>query len=278
MKKNKKILIFGSSEGLGYEIANNLIQNNHFVFISSSNSFKLKKSFNQLKASDKNSRLLGYKKCDVSKENDVINLFKFIKHKNIKFNSVINCAGIYGPKGIFFENSYKEWELAIKINLLGTFLINKYSIENMFKIGSIINLSGGGATKAIPFISSYCASKSAVVRMSETFAKEMVLLKKKIFINTLAPGALNTKMLSEFIDAGVSKIGKDNYKKAKDQLKKGGDPLSNPVNLCRTFIENDSFGITGKLISAKWDKWNKFDNKNALKLNNSEKYTLVRKI
>lgn len=278
MVRNKKVLIFGASEGLGFELAKNLIQNDHLVFISSSNLFKIKNSYKILKALDCNHKLFGYKKCDVSQETDVKKIFSLINNKNIKLDSIINCAGIYGPKGTFYENSYKDWEAAIKINLLGTFLVNKYAIKNMNKIGSIINLSGGGATKAIPFVSSYCASKSAVVRMSETFAKEMILLKKRIYINTLAPGALNTKMLSELIDAGKNIIGKENYQKAKIQLKDGGDPLSNPINFCRIFIENDSFGITGKLISAKWDNWKKFNKKSAFELNNSEKYTLVRKI
>jgi NAD(P)-dependent dehydrogenase (short-subunit alcohol dehydrogenase family) len=278
MAKNKKVLIFGASEGLGFEIAKNLIQNGHLVFISSSNPLKIKNSYKILKTFDSKHNLFGYKKCDVSQENDVKKIFSLIRNKDIKLDSVINCAGVYGPKGTFYENSYKDWETAIKINLLGTFLVNKYAIKNMTKIGSIINLSGGGATKAIPFVSSYCASKSAVVRMSETFAKEMILLKKKIYINALAPGALNTKMLSELINAGKNIIGKENFIKAKIQLKEGGDPLSNPINFCRIFIENNSFGITGKLISAKWDNWEKFNQKNAIELNNSEKYTLVRKI
>ena len=120
----------------------------------------------------------------------------------------------------------------------------------MAKVGSIINLSGE-ATKAIPFISSYCASKSAVVRMSETFAKEMIINKKNIYKYPCSRSIKYQDANCTF-DAGI-KNSKENYKKAKIQLKGGGDSLSDPVNLCRLFIENDSFGITGKLISAKWD-------------------------
>ena len=77
------------------------------------------------------------------------------------------------------------------------------------KYGKIIQLSGGGATKPLPNFSVYAASKAAIVRFSETLAEE--LRSFGIDVNSIAPGALNTKMLLQpilrnyFINAGIHK-------------------------------------------------------------------------
>ena len=113
----------------------------------------------------------------------------------------MNNAGVYGPKGPIEEIDWSEWVQAIQINLFGTVLMCRTIIPHFRSrgYGKIINLSGGGATNALPRLSAYAASKAAVVRMTDTLAEE--LKDANVDVNAIAPGALNTRLLDEVLEA-----------------------------------------------------------------------------
>jgi 3-oxoacyl-[acyl-carrier protein] reductase len=119
--------------------------------------------------------------------------------------------------------------------------------------GKIVNLSGGGATSPLPRISAYAASKAAVVRFTETLALEAA--DAHIDVNAVAPGALNTRLLDEVLDAGPERVGQDFYDRAVKQKEKGGAPLSKGAELIAFLLSAASDGITGRLLSAVWDPW-----------------------
>jgi NAD(P)-dependent dehydrogenase (short-subunit alcohol dehydrogenase family) len=139
--------------------------------------------------------------------------------------------------------------------------------------GQIIILSGGGATKPLPYLSAYAASKAAVVRFAETLAHEVSEF--NINVNAVAPGALNTRLLDEIITAGENQVGTAYYQQALDQKSTGGIPLSLPAKLCVFLAAQPKCNITGKLISAVWDPWEKLIDYSA-DLLDSDIYTLRR--
>jgi len=141
------------------------------------------------------------------------------------------------------------------------------------KRGKILLLSGGGATKPLPFLSAYAASKAAVVRFGETLAEE--LRDAGIDVNSIAPGALNTRLLQEVIEAGPDKVGAPFYEASLRQKKSGGTPLEKGADLCVYLASNAADGITGKLISAVWDPWPQFEEHRG-ELQGSDIYTLRR--
>ena len=139
--------------------------------------------------------------------------------------------------------------------------------------GKIIQLSGGGATNPLPFISAYAASKAAIVRYAETLAEEV--RDAGIDVNCIAPGALNTRLLDEVLVAGPEKVGKSFYERAMKQKESGGAPLEVGARLATFLASSDSDGITGKLISAVWDPWNTFT-AHIAELSDTDVYTLRR--
>jgi NAD(P)-dependent dehydrogenase (short-subunit alcohol dehydrogenase family) len=141
------------------------------------------------------------------------------------------------------------------------------------RYGKIINLSGGGATNPLPNISAYAASKAAVVRLTETLAEE--LRSFAIDVNAIAPGALNTRLLDDVLKAGPEKVGADFYARAIKQLQEGGVPLELGAALCLYLASAESDGVTGKLLSAKWDPWASLHARKS-ELDSSDIYTLRR--
>jgi 3-oxoacyl-[acyl-carrier protein] reductase len=141
------------------------------------------------------------------------------------------------------------------------------------RYGKIIQLSGGGATNPMPLISAYAVSKAAIVRFVETLAEEVRGM--GIDVNAIAPGALNTRMLEEILDAGPDKVGKVFYEHSLRQKETGGVGLSKGAELALFLASNSSDGITAKLISAVWDNWQQWP-KHLQELASSDVFTLRR--
>jgi len=272
---DKIAIITGGSEGLGFEIAKKFILAGASITICSRNKKNLKSAeFKLKKLLNKNQKLLTIV-ADISKEKDVKKLIKITIQKLGDCSILVNNAGIYGPKNKLEKTNWKEWKKTIEINLFGSVLMCKELINHFKKkrYGKIIQLSGGGATNPLPYLSAYAASKAAIIRFSETLANEVA--NYNISVNAIAPGALNTRMLDEVIKAGPDKVGIDFYKRSVNQKKTGGTPLSNASDLAVFLASSQSDNITGKLISALWDKWEDWP-KYADKIMNSDIYTIRR--
>jgi len=272
---NKVAIITGASEGLGFEIAKKFIFEGANITICSRNKKNLKLAKESLiKILHSNQRILVVP-ADVSKQSDVKKIINLTIKKFGKCNILVNNAGIYGPKGKIENINWKDWKKTIEINLFGSILMCKNLIKyfKKKKYGKIIQLSGGGATNPLPNLSAYAASKAAIVRFMETLALEVRDF--NIDINSIAPGALNTKMLDEVIKSGPNKVGSDFYRRALKQKKTGGTSLNYGADLAVFLASSESDGITGRLISAVWDNWKEWP-KHINKLSNSDVYTLRR--
>jgi NAD(P)-dependent dehydrogenase (short-subunit alcohol dehydrogenase family) len=186
---------------------------------------------------------------------------------------LVNNAGVWGPKGAIEDVEWDEWRAAIETNLFGSVLLARAALAHLRRSerGKLVQLSGGGATSPMPFVSAYAASKAAVVRFVETLAGEV----EDVDINAIAPGALNTRMLDEILEAGPQRVGEAQYAKALAQRENGGAPLENAAALAVFLGSRASDGITGRLISAVWDPWESLAGRRA-ELAGSDVYTLRR--
>jgi NAD(P)-dependent dehydrogenase (short-subunit alcohol dehydrogenase family) len=250
-------LITGANQGLGRAIAEEYVRQGASVALCARNTKLLAETEAALAPLAGPGQTIITRPCDVSRKPEVESLVAWATAEIPNLDILVNSAGVYGPKGLLEDNDWDEWVRTIEINLLGTALLFRAIIPHLRKQGSgkIIQLSGGGATAPLPRISAYAASKAAVVRLVETLAVE--LLPAAIDVNAIAPGALNTRMLDEVLTAGPQVVGEDFYKKALQQKDNGGAPLSRGAELAVFLASRSSDGITGRLISAVWDEWEK---------------------
>jgi NAD(P)-dependent dehydrogenase (short-subunit alcohol dehydrogenase family) len=265
--ENKVFAITGVSDGLGYELCKHYLKLGANVIACARNSNEKLNKFN--------SPNFSFVTADVSKESDVKKFIEQgIKHFG-EIDTLINNAGIYGPKGPIEIVDWEEWVYAINVNLLGSVLMTKNCLPFMKEKnkGSIIQLSGGGATSPMPYLTSYAVSKAAIVRFVESLSLE--LRSYNIKINAVAPGPMNTRLLQEIIDSGPDLVGEDFYQKSLKQKQNGGVSFVNTLHLCDFLASPLSQGISGKLISAIWDNWSVWPD-HLMDLNNSDIYTLRR--
>jgi NAD(P)-dependent dehydrogenase (short-subunit alcohol dehydrogenase family) len=248
-------VITGGTQGLGQAIVREFLAEGANVLLCSRNGAEAASLAAELsKELPAGQKVVGVA-ADVSSEEEVKRLFDAATEELGELHILVNNAGIYGPKGPSEEVGWEAWKRAMEINLYGTMLPCRAVIP-LFKAsgrGKIVNLSGGGATNPLPRLSAYAASKAAVVRLTETLAVE--LAPHHIDVNAVAPGALNTRLLDEVLEAGPEVVGASFYEKAQQQAQKGGVPLEKGARLCVYLASRDSDGVTGKLISAQWDPW-----------------------
>jgi 3-oxoacyl-[acyl-carrier protein] reductase len=271
----RKALITGANQGLGLETARHCVAQGADVMLCARNQTLLDEAVALLQSQAKPQQIVRGHTADISKPEDVETLVSQTLAQLGGCDILVNNAGVYGPKGDIADLDWAEWVKAIEINLLGSVLMARAWVP-YFKAqghGKIIQLSGGGATNPLPGISAYAVSKAAIVRFAETLAEELRAF--NIDVNSVAPGALNTRMLDEVLAAGPDKVGQAFYERSQQQKTNGGVPLSLAASLIVFLASRASDGITGKLISAQWDRWQDWpDHLEAL--NRSDVYTLRR--
>ncbi len=271
----RNAIITGSSQGLGRAIAEAFVRAGANVLLCARDAAALEACASELRALAPNGRVLA-QPCDVSDERAVAALFaKADAEFDGPLHILVNNAGIYGPKGPTDEVDLGEWRRCLEINLYGTLLPCREAMRR-FKVsgyGKIVNLSGGGATNPMPNLSGYASAKAAVVRLTETLAGE--LRPFHVDVNAVAPGALNTRLLDEVLAAGPEKVGQKFYEQSLKQAREGGVPLALGADLCVYLASAESDGVTGKLLSAKWDPWPTLHERKA-ELDSTDIYALRR--
>jgi len=190
-------------------------------------------------------------------------------------DALVNNAGVTGAIGPLQECDVREWRKAIEVNLLGTLHMTRAAIPHMRRQGGgrIVNLAGGGVGGAgvAPRISAYAASKAAVVQFTECVAREVEA--DGIFVNVISPGAVVTAMTAGVLAAGPEKAGRELYERTLQQRQSGGEPVELAARLVAWLLSAAAKGLTGKMLSAKWDDVSRIDVEAA---NRSSSYTLRR--
>ena len=173
--KNKVAIIAGASRGIGLAISKGFKQNGAFVI-----GLSRKRSFS--KCFD-----LFYE-CDTTKKQDLENIFKNLKQKNIFLDVLVYSAGISYCE----DNENLKFEKLINNNLNGNFFFINYLKTLLKKNSSIINISSINAKLGFPLNPGYVASKGGVESLTRSLALDFS--KKNIRVNCIRPGYIKTEM------------------------------------------------------------------------------------
>ena len=191
----KNVLITGSSRGIGAATAREFAKHGFNVVINYVNSGG---AANDLKAElEANYHIKALViKCDVSKEEDVINMVKTIKKELGDIDVLINNAGI-AIDSTLEDKKVEDFKRILDVNLIGTYNTCKHIGSKMFKRkeGSILNISStNGIDTYYPYSLDYDASKAGVISLTHNFA---VSYRPYVRVNSIAPGWVNTEMNKE---------------------------------------------------------------------------------
>lgn len=193
------VVITGSARGFGLCQAKKFKELGFNVVISDVNEVNLEKAYNELnEINSANTKVLKVK-CDVTSEEDLINLWNEAKNS---FNNVdiwINNAGVNSPDKPVYELTDKEIEFILNIDLKGTILGSKVAFKGMKEqgFGQIYNTEGYGSNDAMMTgLTMYGTSKRAVTYFTKSLSKESHdVCNDNVKVCLLTPGI----MITEFI-------------------------------------------------------------------------------
>lgn len=200
-----KVIITGSSRGIGFEMAALFADAGHQVLALSRNSTAI---------TNLNHKNISAFPFDLGKPSDLEKLETFLKTDWKEVDILINNAGKLVNKP-FLETTMQEFKAVYDVNVFGVAAVTKIVLPFMKKDGHVVTVSSMGGVQGsakFPGLSAYSSSKGSVITMTELLAEEFKETGPSF--NVLALGAVQTEMLEEAFpgyQAPVTAVQMANY-------------------------------------------------------------------
>jgi len=184
----KKVIITGTSRGIGFELAQQFAKNNFQVLALSRN----QKPLDNLKLENIDTLAV-----DVCNQNDLQKVSKYLSEYWGDVDILIHNAGFLINKP--FESLTKDDFLRVyDVNVFGVAALTQICIPYLKKGSHVVTISSMGGIQGslkFPGLAAYSSAKGAVITLSELLAEEYK--SAEIAFNVLAIGAVQTEMLAE---------------------------------------------------------------------------------
>ena len=231
----KRALVTGGGKGIGAAISKRLLEAGAEVTIADMDP-DVQEIANELSAS--------FALCDIT---DAEQLGSAVHHaaNESHLDILVNNAGIYPPTGPIAEVSDEFVTKMLDLNVRAQYSASREAVNYMSSGGSIVNISSIAALRGGASITAYSTSKAAVIGLTKAFANE--LGPKKIRVNAIAPGIIDTEGLAEQGEA-LKEGGIDVYAAiAANPLRVAGNP--DYIARATLFLASDlAEFITGHLL------------------------------
>lgn len=118
---------------------------------------------------------------------------------------LVNNAGIRRDNLMFWMNN-EEWDGVLKTSLDGTFYVTRTVVKRMMarKFGRVVNMVSLSGIKGLAGQTNYSAAKAGVIGMTKALAQECA--KKRVTVNAVAPGYIETEMTEGLDQKELSKL------------------------------------------------------------------------
>ena len=200
----KNVLITGATGGIGSAIAEAFAQNGYNVALHTfSKPDEAKKKAEELCGN------FGIKtfavQADISRENEVLAMFKALEKDFGKIDILVNNAGV-SFVSMLCDTTEEDYDRVMNVNLKGAFLTSKEAMKNMVhnKWGRIINISSVWGNVGASCEVVYSASKAGLVGFTKALARE--LAPSGITVNAVSPGLIDTEMNSHLSEDDIKEL------------------------------------------------------------------------
>lgn len=238
--KNKVVLVTGASKGIGKATALLFGKLGASVVVNYNSDEKNAKEVAELiKKSGGKAICI---KADVSKQNEVKEMFKQTLKTYATIDILVNNAGFANKSKTILDATSEEWDATFATNLKGVFLCCQEAAKIMLEknTGTIVNISSirGLEHCGRPGILDYCAAKAGVINLTKSLAKELA---PNIRVNSVAPGFTETDNAKKWPEDVKKKAVNDAYIKRLVQP----EEIANAVAF---LASNEASAITGQVL------------------------------
>lgn len=192
--KDKVVVVTGGNSGIGFGIAEAMKQEGAIGAISGRNAETLESSRREL-----GDGFISIK-SDVTNLGDLEQLFKqtFDKFGPIDV-LVANAGGIVdgSPMSAIDQVTEEGFDKYIELNLKSTYFTVQKALPYLKDGASVILIGSSAAHRAAPGMAVYSAAKAAVVSLAKGLSLD--LLSRKIRVNALSPGSIDTPVFGKIV-------------------------------------------------------------------------------
>ena len=194
--KGQVSLVTGGGRGLGRAIALRLAKAGARVAVSARSGDQIGETARLIEKEGGTALAVA---ADVSDPAAVRAMVETVQRKLGQVDLLVNNAGAGGPFGPLWENDADQWWDGFEVNVRGPFLCCHAILPGMVgrKRGRIVNVASGAGTRPIPYMSSYVASKCALIRFTEVLAAESE--SHGIAAFSIQPGTVRTAMADQIL-------------------------------------------------------------------------------
>jgi NAD(P)-dependent dehydrogenase (short-subunit alcohol dehydrogenase family) len=205
---SRTVVVTGGGRGIGRAIALSFAQPGAHVIITSRTASQLDQTAADIQARGARATAIP---MDVSDEASVAHGFGTLHGRVKEVHVLVNNAGVGGGE-VVQGSDVARWKQTIGTNLIGMYLVTRQIIPLMAEGGRVINLSSVLGRFGAPGYTAYCASKHGVIGFTRALSLET--LKRKITVNAVAPGWVETDMavLGMTQGAAYAKTSFDEFK------------------------------------------------------------------
>ncbi|HDX6910327.1 TPA: SDR family oxidoreductase [Clostridioides difficile] len=237
--KKKTVLITGGARGIGKAMSKAFAKEGYNVLVN------FNKSENEAKElytilNEKNFSVKLFK-ADISNREDVEDMVDYCIKEFGGLDVLVNNAGVSQDK-LFTDITDGDWDNMMNINLKGSFYCSQVALKYMIseKKGNIINISSIWGISGASCEVHYSITKAGIIGMTKALAKEVG--PSNIRVNSIAPGVINTDMLSGYNEEDIDALVEET------PLMRLGTPED--IANCAIFLASDKSNfITGQVIS-----------------------------
>ncbi len=204
--ERRNAIVTGGASGLGYAVAERLLNSGASVVLWDVNPAALEKAASALSAVGRAHQIV----VDVRDQGSVRAACARSIETLEGIDIMVNSAGIAGPALPVRDYPIADWQSVLDINLTGTFNCIQAILRHMLErdYGRIVNIASVAGKDGNPNASAYSASKAGVIALTKSVAKEVAT--SGIRINCVTPAAVHTplfgQMSQQHIDYMLSKI------------------------------------------------------------------------
>jgi 3-hydroxybutyrate dehydrogenase len=241
---SRTVVVTGGGRGIGRAIALSFAEPGAHVIITSRTASQLDKTAAEITAQGAKATAIP---MDITDEANVAHGFATLHGLVKEIDVLVNNAGVGGGE-VVQGSDVARWKKTIDTNLTGMYLVTRQVLPLMAAEGRIINLSSVLGRFGVPGYTAYCASKHGVIGFTRALSLET--LKRKITVNAIAPGWVDTEMAALGMTQGAShaKVSFDEFKERQISavpIKRIIDPKE-VAALVKFLCSRDAGAITGQ--------------------------------
>ena len=232
-------LVTGASQGLGHAVAVRLGANGAKVLCVARNAEKLADTVAQIQAVGGEAVAMA---CDVTNRESIEKLFEQVETDHKRLDILVNNAGITRDT-LLPRMTDVQWDEIIAANLTSCFLFSRAATRIMMgqRYGRIINMSSVSGLIGNAGQTNYSATKAGMIGFTRSLSKEMA--KRKITVNAVAPGFIESEMTKALGDSIIDEVKK---RVPANRLGTGDD-----VAACVLFLASRAASyVTGQVITV----------------------------